>query len=65
GPTLASGSSSCAVVVNAARRGLMDRRATLHLDGGDIHIHWRDDDHVLMAGPVSYVFEGVFDPRFP
>ena len=65
GPTLASGSSSCAVVVNAARRGLMDRQATLHLDGGDIQIHWRADDHVLMAGQVSYVFEGVFDPRFP
>ena len=65
GPTLASGSSSCAVVVNAHRRGLMDRQAILTLDGGDIHIHWRaEDGHVLMAGPVSYVFEGVFDPSF-
>ena len=65
GPTLASGSSSCAVVVNAHRRGLLDRKATLTLDGGDIHIHWREEDgHVLMAGPVSYVFEGVFDPSF-
>jgi diaminopimelate epimerase len=42
----------------------MDRQACLHLDGGDIHIHWREDDHVLMAGPVAYVFEGIFDPRF-
>ena len=65
GLTLASGSSSCAVVVNAVRRGLMDRQATLTLDGGEIHIHWREaDDHVLMAGPVAYVFEGVFDPDF-
>lgn len=65
GPTLASGSSSCAVVVNAHRRGLMDRQATLTLDGGEIHIHWRESDgHVLMAGPVAYVFEGVFDPAF-
>ena len=65
GPTLASGSSSCAVVVNAHRRGLLDRQATLTLDGGDIHIHWREEDgHVLMAGPVAYVFEGVFDPSF-
>ncbi|MEM7059165.1 MAG: diaminopimelate epimerase [Pseudomonadota bacterium] len=65
GVTLASGSSSCAVVVNAVRRGLMDRQAVLHLDGGDIQITWRADDHVTMAGPVSYVFEGVFDPSFP
>lgn len=65
GPTLASGSSSCAVVVNAHRRGLLDRQATLTLDGGDIHIHWREEDgHVLMAGPVAYVFDGVFDPSF-
>ena len=64
GVTLASGSSSCAVLVNAVRRGLMDRQAVLHLDGGDIQITWRDDDHVLMAGPVAYVFDGVFDPRF-
>lgn len=64
GVTLASGSSSCAVVVNAVRRGLLDRSATLHLDGGDIHISWREDDHVVMAGPVAYVFDAVFDPRF-
>ena len=65
GVTLASGSSSCAVLVNAVRRGLMDRSAVLHLDGGDIRITWGADDHVLMAGPVSYVFEGVFHPSFP
>ncbi|MEM9138246.1 MAG: diaminopimelate epimerase [Pseudomonadota bacterium] len=59
GITLASGSSSCAVLVNANRRGLMGRNAVLSLDGGDIEITWRDDDHVLMAGPVSYVFQGT------
>ena len=64
GVTLASGSSSCAVLVNAARRGLIDRQAVLHLEGGDIDIRWREDDHVLMAGPVAYVFDGIFDPRF-
>lgn len=64
GITLASGSSSCAVVVNAVRRGLMDRTAVLHLDGGDIHIQWREDDHVLMAGPTADVFEATFSPAF-
>lgn len=63
GVTLASGSSSCAVVVNAHRRGLMDRKARLTLDGGDIHIDWRDDG-VWMTGPVQKVFTGVFDPSF-
>lgn len=64
GVTLASGSSSCAVLVNAVRRGLMERAAVLHLDGGDIQITWAANDHVLMAGPIAYVFDGVFDPRF-
>jgi len=63
GVTLASGSSSCAVVVNANRRGLLDRQATLTLDGGDIHIDWRDDG-VWMTGPVQKVFQGQFDPSF-
>ena len=65
GVTLASGSSSCATVVNAVRRGLLDRTATVHLDGGDLHIHWREaDGHVLMAGPIAYVFDGAFDLSF-
>lgn len=60
GVTLASGSSSCAVLVNAHRRGLMERAATLVLDGGEIEINWNADGHVLMAGPTAHVFEGVF-----
>ena len=64
GETLASGSSSCAVLVNAVRRGLMDRRATIELDGGALEIEWREDGHLLMAGPVADVFEGTLSPAF-
>lgn len=64
GVTLASGSSSCAVLVNAVRRGLLERRATIILDGGELSIEWRESDgHVLMAGPVAHVFDGVFSPE--
>ncbi|MEO0363214.1 MAG: diaminopimelate epimerase [Pseudomonadota bacterium] len=60
GVTLASGSSSCAVLVNAVRRGLMDRRATLILDGGEIDVEWpADEAGVVMTGPVATAFEGV------
>jgi diaminopimelate epimerase len=41
GVTLASGSSSCAVAVSAARRGLTGRNVRITLDGGDIWIDWR------------------------
>lgn len=63
GVTLASGSSSCAVVVAAARRGLTGRKATVTLDGGDIQIDWRDDG-VWMTGPTAHVFNGMLTPAF-
>lgn len=58
GLTLASGSSSCAVGVAAARRGITGRRVRIDLDGGTIHIDWRDDG-VWMTGPTAHVFDGV------
>jgi diaminopimelate epimerase len=58
GLTLACGSGACATLVNACRRGLTDRRAQIVVDGGALEITWRDDNHVLMAGPVATVFHG-------
>jgi len=59
GLTLACGSAACATLVAAARLGLMERKGTVRLPGGDLIIEWRDsDDHVLMTGPVEY--EGAF-----
>ncbi len=63
GHTLASGSSSCAVAVAAARRGLADRAVTVHLDGGKLRIDWREDG-VWMTGPTMLVAEGVLSPEF-
>ena len=58
GLTLACGSGACAALVNAARRGLTQRRASVQLDGGDLTIDWRADGHVLMTGPAVTVFRG-------
>jgi len=58
GITLASGSSSCATLVAAARRGLTGPRAEIVLDGGSLDIDWREDG-VWMAGPTAHVFDGV------
>jgi diaminopimelate epimerase len=63
GITLASGSSSCAVAVAAARRGLSGRRVTLVLDGGEIAVDWREDG-VWMTGPTAHVFDGVLSAAF-
>jgi diaminopimelate epimerase len=61
GLTLACGSGACAALVNAARRGLVGRRATISLPGGDLVIEWRGDGHVLMTGPVATAFTGTLD----
>ena len=50
GITRACGSGACAVQVAACRRGLVERRAEVMLDGGSLTIEWRDDGHVLMTG---------------
>ena len=57
GLTEASGTSSCATVVAAARRGLTGRKARVDLDGGTLFIDWRDDG-VWMTGPTAHVFNG-------
>jgi diaminopimelate epimerase len=58
GLTLACGSGACAALVNAHRRGLARRRAVLAMDGGELLITWREDDHVLMRGPAITAFAG-------
>lgn len=63
GITLASGSSSCAVAVAAARRGLTGRRVALDCDGGRLEIDWREDG-VHMTGPTMTVFQGHLTPAF-
>ena len=62
GLTKACGSAACAAAVAAARLRKTGRNVTVTLPGGDLQIVWRDDDHVLMTGPVAFEFEGRFDP---
>lgn len=62
GMTLACGSGACAAIVNAVRRGLTGRQATITMPGGDLAMAWREaDGHVLMTGPVATAFTGTLD----
>lgn len=63
GVTLASGSSSCATAVAAARRGLTGRKVRIDLDGGTLMIDWRDDG-VWMTGATMHVFTGHLTQEF-
>ena len=39
--------------------GLCDRKAVVHLLGGDLEIEWNEDDNcVYMTGSATEVFEG-------
>jgi diaminopimelate epimerase len=53
GLTKACGTAACATAVAAARKGLTGRRVRVTLPGGPLDILWRDDDHILMTGPVE------------
>jgi diaminopimelate epimerase len=62
GLTLACGSAACATLVSAHRLGLMQRKGTVRLPGGQLSIEWRAaDDHVLMTGPIEFEGEFVLD----
>ena len=63
GVTLASGSSSCATAVAAARLGLTGPKVEIQLDGGSIHIDWREDG-VWMTGATMHVFDGQLTVQF-
>jgi len=61
GITLACGSGACATLVAAHRRGLTGRSAELMMDGGSLTVEWREDNHVLLTGPVAVSFTGTMD----
>jgi diaminopimelate epimerase len=62
GITRACGTGACASAVAAARRGLADRDVDVVLDGGMLHILWRESDaHILMTGPCALSFAGHVD----
>jgi diaminopimelate epimerase len=63
GLTLACGSAACATVVSGVRLGLLARKATVRLPGGELVIEWREaDGHVLMTGPVEHEGAFILDP---
>ena len=58
GITMACGTGACATAVAAAMTGRCDRKSSILMDGGQLDIEWRTDNHVLLSGPAEFVFEG-------
>ena len=60
GITLACGTGTCATAVAANLNGLTGRKCTVTLDGGELQIEWRDNNHIFMTGAAERVFTGEF-----
>ena len=61
GETWACGTGTCATVVASNIMGVCDRGPVdVELLGGTLTIDWnKDDGHVYMTGPATFVFDGV------
>ncbi len=62
GYTLASGSSSCAVVAAAHRKGLAGRDVVVSMPDGRLEISIAEDGELRMRGPVEEVCAGELSP---
>jgi len=59
GITQACGTGACATAVAACLSGRAGRESDIVMDGGMLHIEWREsDNHVCMTGPAEFVFDG-------
>ncbi len=61
GETAACGTGACAVLVATVLNDKSERRAVVHLNGGDLEIEWNADNHVFMTGPAEEVFSGEIE----
>lgn len=61
GETWACGTGACATVVACVLNGLTKDKVTVHMNGGDVIIHYdRENDTVFMTGPATTVCTGDF-----
>lgn len=59
GVTLACGTGACACLVASILNGKTERAVLCHLPGGDLDLHWCEDDgNVYMTGPATEVYNG-------
>jgi diaminopimelate epimerase len=59
GETWACGTGACAAAVAGALTGRTERKAAIHLLGGDLVVEWRENNRVTMTGGAEEVFQGT------
>ncbi|MBN2520258.1 MAG: diaminopimelate epimerase, partial [Bacteroidales bacterium] len=63
GYTLASGSSSCAAACALVKRGLINRKLTMNMQGGSLKIQIDDNWNIRMTGEVREIASGILSPE--
>ena len=59
GVTQACGTGACATAVAACLTRRAGRESDIVMDGGTLHIEWREsDNHVYLTGPAAFIFDG-------
>jgi diaminopimelate epimerase len=53
GLTRACGTGAAAAVITGHRQGLLERDCRVFVDGGELGVHWQQDNHVWLDGPVE------------
>lgn len=61
GETLACGSGACAAVVNGIKQGILKEQVTVQLPGGKLQISWPKQQHIIMSGGATHVFDGTIE----
>lgn len=61
GITNACGTGACATAVAASLNKKSGRKSTIVMDGGELEIEWRDNNHIFMTGPATTAFEGEIE----
>lgn len=61
GITNACGTGACATAVAACLNKKSGRTSSIVMDGGELSIEWRENNHIFMTGPATTVFEGEIE----
>lgn len=58
GETAACGTGACAAVVAGVLNSKTEKKARIHLLGGDLDVEWAGDDHLYLTGNAEEVYRG-------
>jgi len=63
GPTMSSGTGSCAAAVASILNGLTDRQVRVRTEAGSLQVEWPENGEVVLTGPVERIANGTYDYR--